>query len=423
MDASVTYQCHAFHESLNNGKASGQLILSDRGLEYRVAQLTGYLPFNQLELSIGGASDRLVFIKHPLIPDLTLYTSDLSILKNPVLIAHPECAPQINSARQTRHKNWAIFISITLIILAMPFVLLWKMDRLSSYAAKRIPVEWETKLGESVAAQYRLTHKLMSKEDVNAVLKPLTSPLLGALQHSPYQYDFTIVNDGNLNAFALPGGYVTINSGLILKADSAEELLGVLAHEISHVEERHGVRSILSNAGLYLIASAVLGDVSGILATVANAAPMLVSQTYSRSFESEADEKALVLMQRAKINPEGLPRFFEKMIAEEKAMLDKIENEKAKAAYKTAMTFLSTHPASEKRMERLRELIRDKNGETNNYLNQSAEFKALQEAVKKFIENSPTEAPTSDVTPSDATQTNVPQTDKSEKENNSESSY
>jgi predicted Zn-dependent protease len=273
----------------------------------------------------------------------------------------------------------------------------------------------------------------MPKEEVNTLLKPLTSPLLDALHNSPYKYDFTIVNDGNLNAFALPGGYVTINSGLILKAESAEELLGVLAHEISHVEERHGVRSIAGNAGLYLIASVVLGDVSGLLATVANAAPMLVSQTYSRSFESEADEKALKLMQRAKINPEGLPRFFEKMIAEEKAMLDKIENEKAKVAYKTAMTFLSTHPASEKRMERLRELIGDKKGETNNYRNQSADFKALQEAVKKFIENSPTDTPStdlpstdlpnSDTIPSDTTQPNVPQPEKSEKENTSESSH
>ncbi|RYD69037.1 MAG: hypothetical protein EOP53_27825, partial [Sphingobacteriales bacterium] len=111
------------------------------------------------------------------------------------------------------------------------------------------------------------------------------------------------------------------------------------------------------------------------------------SQTYSRGFETEADENAVKLMKRANINPEGLPRFFEKMIAEEKAMFDKIENEQAKAAYKTAMTFLSTHPASEKRMTHLRELI----GENKNteYLDQDAQFKALQDAVKKFVEHAP----------------------------------
>jgi predicted Zn-dependent protease len=265
--------------------------------------------------------------------------------------------------------------------------MLWKMDRLAGYAANQIPVEWETKLGESITAQYRITNNLMPKEEVSALVKPLTSPLINALNNSPYKYDFTIVNDGSLNAFALPGGFVTIHSGLILKAESAEELLGVLAHEINHVEKRHGLRSIAGNAGIYMLASVVFGDVSGLLALVANAAPMLMSQTYSRGFETEADENAVELMKRANINPEGLPRFFEKMIAEEKAMFDKIENEQAKAAYKTAMTFLSTHPASEKRMTHLRELIG--NNSHVEYMNQDAEFKALKDAVKKFVENAP----------------------------------
>lgn len=394
MDAAVSssatiYPCHAFHDSLPGGKASGELHLSAQGIHYRVGQLVGNLVFAQLTLSLGGASDRLVFIKHPSAPDLTLYTSDLSLLKNPALLAHPECAPQINRARQHRQRNWGIFVAITLLIFALPAFLVWNMDYLSGFAAKQVPVVWETKLGESVSAQYRISHTLMPKEKSDALIKPLTAPLINALKNSPYKYQFTIVNDGTLNAFALPGGFVTINSGLVLKADSADELLGVLAHEMSHVEERHGVRSIIGNAGIYLVASAVLGDVSGILATISSAAPMLISQSYSRNFETDADEKAAKLMQRANIDPEGLPRFFEKMIAEEKAMFDKIESEEAKTAYKTALTFLSTHPASEKRMKHLRELAEDKK---DNYLNLNKEFKALQDAVKEFVALSPTES-------------------------------
>lgn len=384
MDAATSsvYQCHAFHDALSGGKASGELQLSAQGLHYKVGQLSGHLPFSQLIFSLGGASDRLVFIKHPSVPDLTLYTSDLNLLKNPLLVAHPECAPQINRARQHRQKNWSIFTAITALIFSVPIFLIWNMDYLSGYAAKQVPVIWETKLGESVSAQYRISHTLMAKEKSDALLKPLVNPLINALNHSAYKYQFTIVNDGTLNAFALPGGFVTIHSGLILKAESADELLGVLAHEISHVEERHGVRSIVSNAGIYLLASALLGDVSGILATVSSAAPMLISQSYSRGFETDADEKSAQLMQRAKINPQGLPRFFEKMIAEEKAMFDKIESEEAKTAYKTALTFLSTHPASEERMQHLRDLVGDKQGD---YLILNAEFKALQGAVKDFV--------------------------------------
>src|SRR4051812_50226630 len=124
MDASSNfqhvYQCHAFHDSFTGGKASGELTLSAHGFNYRVGHLSGDLPFSQLHLSLGGASDRLLFIKHPSLPDLTLYTSDLSILKNPILKAHPECAPQLLKAHQKRQQNWGVLIGITAFIVALP---------------------------------------------------------------------------------------------------------------------------------------------------------------------------------------------------------------------------------------------------------------------------------------------------------------
>lgn len=391
--ATSSYSCHAFHASLPGGRDAGELSLAQSGLSYRVGHLVGTLPFARLELSLGGAANKLVFIRHPHRPDLALYTSDLSILKNPVLRAHPECAQQISKAHGKRRMGWAVLAGMTLLLVALPLGMIWNMDHLSVYAARQVPVSWETKLGASVAAQQDLTDKKMPQAEAEALLKPLTAPLLQAIPDSPYRYTISIVNDSTTNAFALPGGYVTINSGLILKAGSAEELLGVLAHECSHVEERHGVRSIISNTGIYLVASAVFGDVSGLLATIGSAGPMLLSQQYSRHFESDADEKAVVLLQRAKINPEGLPRFFERMIAEEKAVLEKIENKQAREAYKNAMGLLSTHPASEKRMANLRHLIASTQGP---YIDQDAAFKTLQEAVKKFVAAVPKSSPKSE---------------------------
>jgi beta-barrel assembly-enhancing protease len=386
---SLIYSCHGFHDALPGGKASGELHFDGFGLTYRVGPLTGTLPFSQLKFTLGGAANRLIFITHPSMVELTLYTSDLTILKNPLLLAHPDCAPQLLNARQERQKHWAVFLSVGLAILALPVVLLWNMTHLSKYASEQIPVEWETKLGQSAAAQYRITNRLMDDKKVDAHLQPLVAPLLAALENSPYQYQFTIVNDGTLNAFALPGGFVTIHSGLILRAESAEELLGVVAHEISHVEERHGLRSIIGNVGIYVIASAIFGDVSGIMASISSAAPMLVSQQYSRAFETAADEQAAELMLRAQVDPEGLPRFFEKMIAEEKAMLAKIENRETQAAVKTALTFLSSHPASEERMAHLRELTAGKGGD---YIDLTQEFTALKDVVKQFVEISKEES-------------------------------
>ena len=97
MDASSnsSYQCHAVHDSLPGGKASGRISLSHAGVRYQVGELEGSLPFTQLQFSLGGAGNRLVFIKHPAMADLTLYTSDLSILKNPIVLAHPEAARRL----------------------------------------------------------------------------------------------------------------------------------------------------------------------------------------------------------------------------------------------------------------------------------------------------------------------------------------
>jgi beta-barrel assembly-enhancing protease len=383
------YQCHAFHDSLPQGKAAGELILSSEGLSYNLGTLSGDLPFAQLNFTLGGASNRLVFITHPAMADLTLYTSDLRILKNALLLAHPECAAQINIAQQARRKHWAIFAVMVVALLAIPLLLMWNLSHLSDFAARKIPVAWETKMGESIAAQYRITHNIMNKEKADASLNALVEPLMSALPNTLYHYQFTIVNDGDLNAFALPGGFVTVNSGLILKAESADEFLGVLAHEVSHVEARHGIRSIMGNLGIYTVASVFLGDITGILASISSAAPLLMSQQYSRRFETDADEQAAILMQKANIDPTGLPRFFEKMIAEEKAMLDKIDNKEAKTAIKTALTFLSTHPASEQRMAHLRELTANQKG---GYKNLHHEFENLQNAVKKFVENAESDA-------------------------------
>ncbi|MFZ6767983.1 M48 family metallopeptidase [Undibacterium sp. Di26W] len=379
---SSTYPCHAFHASLPGGRDTGELQLTQTGLSYQVASLVGTLPFARLELTLGGAANKLIFIKHLDKPDLVLYTSDLGILDNPILRAHPECSRQIGVARRKRAQGWGILLGLSLLLLALPLGLLWQMGSFSDYAARKIPVQWEEKLGAGVAAEQALENKHMPKAEAEVLLKPLTAPLLQSLQDSPYHYTIVIANDSSTNAFALPGGYVTINSGLILKAGSAEELLGVLAHEISHVEHRHGMRSIISNAGIYLVASAVFGDVSGLLATVGSAAPMLLSQQYSRQFETDADEKAVILLQRAHINPEGLPRFFERMIAEEKAAMEKIDNKQAREAYKKAIGLLSTHPASEKRLTNLRSLIGQSKGQ---YVNQEVAFRDLQEAVKKFV--------------------------------------
>lgn len=311
------------------------------------------LPLSGLRVKLGGAGDRLVFFGHDAHPDWNIYTSDLRVLKAPALLAHPESMAAVARVRGRRRFNRALLLAALALALALPVGLYFSMGSLTALAAEQVPVEWEQKLGQSAFAQYRLQHELLDDERTRAELQQLTAPLTAALQKSPYPFEFHIVRDADLNAFALPGGVVVINSGLIERADNASELLGVLAHEIAHVTERHGVRNIISSAGIVLTAQVLIGDASGVLATIASAAPILLNQSYSRDFERAADKRGVELLIAADIDPRGMRTFFEKVVAQEKKLIAQMGNDQAAEALQSVSRFLSTHPDTEERIARI----------------------------------------------------------------------
>ncbi len=386
MNETAEYACHGCHDSLPNGKASGILRIGISRFDYKVGGQRGFIPFAGAEIKLGGASDRLIFITHPAIPGWTLYTSDLTLLKNPRLREQPEFRAQMGKAKTRRKLNWGLLALVTVLIIATPLALLLYMDSVSALIASGIPARWERSLGESSLEQYRQSRRFLEREQSAKLLKPLLTPLLNVQAQEPdgrgYRYQFYIVNDSSLNAFALPGGYVVVHSGLILKAGRAEELIGVLAHEMIHVEQQHGVRNIIGTLGLYTIVSAVLGNVDGVLASLAGAAPLLLKQSYSRRFEKQADTLAYELLQTAGIDPGGLADFFIKLVAEEKSRLTLVENEDAQAVIKDAMRILSSHPASEDRIAYLNALAGEA---TAGNLNLSQPFARLQKAVQLYI--------------------------------------
>ncbi len=378
-----TYPVHGFHQDLPKGKASGQVVITESVAHADIAGKAISLPLDDLQLTLGGASDRLIFLMHPSVPSWRLYTSDRSLLSDPNLRDHPTLGPIVQKARRVRHKGWGLIAAVVLLLMAIPVLMVTRMDWLSHRVAEQIPEAWEDQLADSALAQYKLSHQMLEDSTAKPLLQPLTGPLIEALQSRQYDYAFYISDDTSTNAFALPGGTVVIHTGLILRADSAEELLGVLAHEISHVTEQHGLRNVISTAGLYLVVSAVLGDASGLMATLASAAPFLLSQSYSREYERDADKKGHAFLTRDRIHPSGLATFFEKLMADENKRLASIEDENTREAVKEAMGFLSTHPASEERIQYLKALpIADQD-----YRNLEAEFIALQTAVKQFSEN------------------------------------
>lgn len=383
MADATEFSAHAFHASLPKGRSSGTLRVYEHGLVFSNGTQSVTLPLQGLELKLGGAGNRLVFCTHVAHPGWQLYTADKQLLKAPALAGHPALRAVAGEAMRGRVAGWGLLLGSLATIALVALLAWWSLDALSAAAARRVPADWEDKLGKSVIAQYRLGHEFMDDKQAKKLLEPLTAPLVAAQPERKYTLHFYVVNDPAINAFALPGGYVVINSGLILRAERAEELQGVLGHEISHVTQQHGLRAVIRSTGVYVIAQTLIGDASGLIALLANAGPLLLNQKYSRDFEREADRKGYELLKRAQVDPRGMVDFFRTVLAEEKKQLAKIGDDKARQALESAQGFIGSHPETEERIATLQKRLakEPKDGWRNN----QADFLVLKAAVKSFV--------------------------------------
>ncbi|MDP2226857.1 MAG: M48 family metallopeptidase, partial [Moraxellaceae bacterium] len=288
---------------------------------------------------------------------------------------------------------WGALVGLAAMVVLAVLLLWFSLDSLSAVAARQVPADWERGLGKSVMQQFRASSDFLDDKEAERLLAPLTSPLVQAVPGDRHRFRFHIVKNPAINAFALPGGEIAIHSELILRAQSAPELQGVLAHEIAHVTEQHGLRAVIRSTGLFIVAQALIGDASGVMAALANAGPLLINQSYSRRFEHEADEKGLELLLAAKVDPKGLTDFFRTIQAEEKRQKDRLKKELPEEAGKNAealegalegaLGYLRSHPETPERIAALEKRIADAGG--RDWRDDELAFRALQASVRQFV--------------------------------------
>ena len=217
-------------------------------------------------------------------------------------------------------------IWVTLVLpLLLAGLLLWQHDRIAGWAVDRIPLARERQVGELWFAQTRSQLKLVEGPAAQMVRE------IGArlTRGSRYGYEFYVAEDKSVNAFAMPGGFVVVHSGLLALAATPEEVAGVLAHEVSHVEDRHSLRVLVKNAGLSATLALIFGNSGGVVGM----ADQLAGLKFSRDHETQADRDGLAALLQAHIHPQGMRDFYRKMAADEKVSL----------------AWLSTHPGSAQR--------------------------------------------------------------------------
>jgi Zn-dependent protease with chaperone function len=234
-------------------------------------------------------------------------------------------------------------------------------------AARVVPLKWEEALGDAVVKQmtfiFARTSKVCEAGPGKAALERLRTRLTAGLK-TRYRFKLRVIDHRMVNAFAAPGGYVIVMRGLIDKAESPDEVAGVLAHEIGHVVERHSTEALFRSIGFSLIVSTLVGNTTSMGSAVAEIGTGLASLSYGRAAEREADAIGVKLLNQANISGTGLAGFFDRIAAgRKKDETDKSGGGKSGGGKPGGANpksengvwgYLSTHPPSAERARRIK---------------------------------------------------------------------
>ena len=371
----MSYTGIGLNHKLERGRISGVISVTQSHIIFSYDAGEIKFPMQGIEISHGGAGNRVMYFNHPDFKEWTFYSGDVTLEKDPFLSQHDDGKKSISKLKSTRRLYLGVGITaLAIIVVAIATLFLFRKELVYKIALT-IPIEWEQKAGEQLFKSIEQTHPLLKDSSLQEQLNKLVAPLVKevAKEDTTFKFKFYIVKDSTLNAFALPGGNVVVNSGLILRAESPEEVLGVLGHEIAHVTRRHHARGLIASRGVYYVASFFLGGGSDLVDLIINAGSTLQSLQYDRSLESEADDQGWEYVVKAGINPKGMISFFEK--------LEDAQGPVEKGASES-LSLISTHPATSERIEELRKKLANLPKETT-YKTTVIDFAVFQKELKE----------------------------------------
>jgi predicted Zn-dependent protease len=233
--------------------------------------------------------------------------------------------------------------------------------------------EQDIQIGKQSSARIGQQVLLLNDPRVDDYLDALGKKLAGYAPGYKYPYQYRCVNDENINAFALPGGFIYINRGVIEAADNEAQLAGVMAHETSHVALRHGTNQV-SKAEAWQIPFGLLGNAGGLGGLMAQLGGGFTLNSivlkYSRDDETQADVLGTQILYDAGYDPRALAQFFEKIEAESKG--------------KQPAQFFSDHPNPGNRTGRVDDEVEKLGGPEPNYRTDSDDFHSIKIYVMKL---------------------------------------
>ncbi len=233
-------------------------------------------------------------------------------------------------------------------LLAVPAVLAQALPELGEPAQSALTPLQERLIGQSIMKEARRDPGFYDDPEVTDYITGVGNRLSAHSGDARQRFNFFLMNDPQINAFALPGGHIGIHTGLIAAAQSESEMAGVMGHEIAHVTQRHIARMVsneqlsqwvsIASLAIAILASRANSQLAQAAAVTGPALTMQRQLNYSRDFEREADRLGLQMLEKAGFDPNGMAAFFERL------------QRATRLADVGAPAFLRTHPINYERI-------------------------------------------------------------------------
>lgn len=245
-------------------------------------------------------------------------------------------------------------------------------------ACSSISQQQEVQMGAQEAQQVSAQLPMLNDATINAYVNSLGRSIANTTSRADLRWQFGVVNTEVINAFALPGGYIYVNRGVLSKASNESELAGVLAHEIEHVVRRHSVKQMEQAQGAN-IGVALACSLTAVCNNQAAAAAIQIGGTavfarFSRADEVQADDGGFDNVVRTGINPRGMLTFFQKLLAEEQSS----------GGSSAASSWFQDHPGTQDRIADIQRMLNENAGRLTGLRNDSQAFQSMKRRLAQL---------------------------------------
>ena len=286
----------------------GSVAVGDDALIFSCSSLTLRLTYEEILLDFSGKRNAAVNFQHPDHPQWRVTAYEHRILRERVFKERGNLRQQISDVRSRQQGVGKVVANIFFVALlvGLAHVAGYAVEQAAPQVVGQLPMARDVEIGEQLRPLAEEAYPAGSYPTVEARLNGMLQQLVPAEAREHFQFKVHVVEEPRPVAFSLPGGEIWISIGLLRVAQDADQVAGVLAHEIGHVINRHVVRRSISRKGASMILRGLLGDASGITRAILGDARRLVAPDYPRTLDIEADGVAWSLMTKAGINPVAL---------------------------------------------------------------------------------------------------------------------